>query len=174
MRKILSLLMFALLLSTSTLSVNAMTLEEHASNGIEVEEVKMTTDSDLDNLDIGDTVFIDGIEYTVYEIDENGLINMSENASDAIKIDDVGTLVATCTHPDVKVIRELSTRSDFTNNASSNCYTTTKSTENRCNRCGFTFISKYPSVKYSHNFPLIFGSQCKNEYGSSKCTAKKP
>jgi hypothetical protein len=37
----------------------------------------MTSDSDLDNLSIGDTGFIGGIEYTVYEINENGLINMS-------------------------------------------------------------------------------------------------
>lgn len=174
MRKIVSLFTLVLLLSTSTFSVNAMTLEEYAINDIEVEEVEMTSDSDLDNLSIGDTVFIGGIEYTVYEIDENGLINMSENVNQALETYDANILAATCTHPDVRVIKEYLTRSDFTNNASSHCYTTTKSTENMCTRCGFKFFSKYPSIKYDHNFPLIFGSQCKNDYGSSRCTAKKP
>ncbi len=174
MKRIISLIMLALLLSTSAFSVNAMTLEEYSSNNMEVEEVEMTSYSDLDNLAIGDTVFIDGIEYTVYEIDENGLVNMSENINSLLRADDVDALAVSCSHPDVRVIREYLTRSDFTNNASSHCYTTTKSTENMCTRCGFTFFSKYPSVKYNHNFPVIFGSQCKNEYGSSRCTAKKP
>ncbi len=173
MKKLLSLLMLVLLISIPAFSVNAMTLEEYATNDIEVEEVEMTSDSDLNNLSIGDTVFLDGIKYTVYEIDENGLVNMAENVNDVIQTDEANTLAATCTHPDVRVIREFTTRSSFTNNASSHCYTTTKSTENFCNRCGFKFISKYPSVKHSHNFPLIFGSQCKNEYGSSRCTAEK-
>lgn len=174
MKKLLSILMLVTLLSTFTLSANAMTPEEYISNNIEVEEVEMTSDNDLNNLSIGDTVFIDGIEYTVYEIDENGLVNMSQNVDELLETDTKGTIAATCTHPDVIVIREFTTRSSFTHNASSHCYTTTKSTENRCTRCGFTFVSKYPSVKHSHNFPLIFGNQCKNEYGGTQCRAEKP
>ena len=98
MKKLLSLLMLVLLISIPAFSVNAMTLEEYATNDIEVEEVEMTSDSDLNNLSIGDTVFLDGIKYTVYEIDENGLVNMAENVNDVIQTDEANTLAATCTH----------------------------------------------------------------------------